>query len=109
MAKGVAVILFPEGPIALDADAVVWREVGDEIVVLEIATAVYLTLNGTARPLWLLLADGATRDDLAAALVAEYGIAFDRAAADVDDFLAALATRSLLRPSEAKAVLGAPG
>lgn len=102
-------IPFPEGRISLDADAVVWREVGDEIVVLEIATAVYLTLNGTARPLWLLLADGTTRDDLAAALVAEYGIAFDRAAADVDDLLRALAARSLLRASEPRAVLGAPG
>ena len=46
--------------------------------------------------LWRALADGTTRESLAAALAGEYGIAPERAAADTDAFLAALRERGLL-------------
>ena len=50
----------PEEKLQLKAEDVVWREVGDELVVLELSTSTYLTLNGTAKQIWERLASGAT-------------------------------------------------
>ncbi|HVC24871.1 MAG TPA: PqqD family protein [Acidimicrobiales bacterium] len=97
------------GRLELDTNAVVWREVDEEIIVLELSTAVYLTVNGSACPLWLRLTHGATADELASVLVEEYAITLERAAADVDAFLDALAARSLLRASESEARLDPAG
>ena len=80
----------------LNADEVVWREVGDELVVLELSSSTYLTLNGTAKQIWEGLADGATREALVEGLVARYGIGEDRARGDVDSFIAELSDRDLL-------------
>lgn len=81
---------------SLDATRAVWREVGDEVVVLDVSTATYLTLNGSARRLWKRLDAGASREDLVRELVGAYGIAAELAGADVDAFLASLHGRDLL-------------
>jgi hypothetical protein len=83
---------------ALKADEVVWREVGDELVVLELATSTYLTLNGTAKYLWLALADGATIDELVESLVGRYQITVEQARVDATSFLEALTARDLIDP-----------
>jgi hypothetical protein len=80
----------------LRIDDLAWREVGDELVILEVTTTSYLTLNGSARMLWDRLADGVTRSELTEALVERYGIATERADRDVDAFLKVLGQRSLL-------------
>lgn len=82
--------------LTLDADRAVWREIGDEVVILDVPTATYLNLNGTGRALWKRLDDGATPGELAAELVKTYGIPEDQAASDVESFLEALQERSLL-------------
>jgi hypothetical protein len=84
--------------VALKSDEVVWREVGDELVVLELATSTYLTLNGTAKYLWLTLSDGATLDELADSLVGRYRITDEQARTDATSFLEALTARGLIDP-----------
>ena len=79
------------------ASEVVWRVVGDELVVLELATSTCLTLNGTARTLWERLVEGATQDDLETSLLDHYGVTKDRARSDVESFLEALLARQLLQ------------
>lgn len=86
----------PDQRVILDADKVAWREVGDEVVVLVVSTSTYLALNGTAGVLWRRLDTGATPVELAAELVAVYGVDEAIAAADVEAFLAALQDRELL-------------
>lgn len=80
----------------LDPAAAVWRELEDEIIVLELSSSLYLTLNGSARELWLRLSDGATTDELSATLVATYGIDEEQAGADAVSFLEELIDRSLV-------------
>jgi hypothetical protein len=82
--------------LGLRIDDVAWREVGDEVVILEVATTTYLTLNGSARVLWKRLVDGVTRWELTEALVQRYGITTERADRDVEAFLGVLEQRSLL-------------
>ena len=55
-----------------------------------------LTLNDSGRMLWLRLADGCTREELARALVDEYEVDFEPALADVDEFLKTLVQANCL-------------
>jgi hypothetical protein len=86
----------------IDSNAAVWREVDGEVLVLELATAIYLTLNGSAWLLWNQLVDGATAADLAALLIKEYEIASELADTDVRTYLDGLLARSLLKVSACK-------
>jgi hypothetical protein len=89
-----------QGPMRLRVDQVAWRDVGDELIVLELATSTYLTLNGSAKQLWLGLVSGATAEELVGSLVAAYGISVDQAGADTESFLAALLERKLIEPDD---------
>jgi hypothetical protein len=80
----------------LDGDRAVWREVGEEVVVLDVETATYLSLNGSGGALWKRLDTGATPNELVAELVSAYGVPEARASKDVEDFLHVLRERSLL-------------
>lgn len=75
---------------------VTWREVGDEVVVLNAATGKYLTLNASAKELWEQLDAGTTRQAMVEGLVERHGIDRVRAEADVDAFVADIGGRGLL-------------
>jgi hypothetical protein len=80
----------------LRGEGVAWTDVDGEIVALDESAAVYLAANEAGGLLWRALAGGTTRDSLAAALAAEYGLDAARAQADTDAFLATLRDRGLL-------------
>ena len=80
----------------LKTDRIAWRQIGDEVVVLDLRSSRYLSANAAAGRLWHGLERGASRDELIADLVAEYHIAQETAAADVDEFLADCRARDLL-------------
>jgi hypothetical protein len=86
----------PEDRLQLKVDDVVWRVVGDELVVLELSTSTYLTLNGTAKLLWETIASETTFGHLTGVLIATYGIATDHAQRDAEAFVAELVSRGLL-------------
>jgi Coenzyme PQQ synthesis protein D (PqqD) len=73
-----------------------WREIDDEIVLLDGRQATYLSTNGSGTLLWRALADGATREQLVSLLVDAYAIDERRATADADEFVALLASKGLL-------------
>jgi coenzyme PQQ synthesis protein D (PqqD) len=77
-------------------DAVAWREVDGEVLVLGLDSSTYFSVNSTGGLLWKRLAAGTTRDDLVASLVTEFDVDRDRAAADVDAFLSHLGSSGLL-------------
>jgi len=73
-----------------------WQEVDGDLVVLDLRTSTYLTLNRAASQLWPMLVEGDTEADLAGKLVQEYGLPADRAQSDVQDFVANLRSNDLL-------------
>ncbi|HET9061440.1 MAG TPA: PqqD family protein [Acidimicrobiales bacterium] len=75
---------------------VVWREVGDEIVILDTRSSEYLSLNDSGAVLWARLSDGATEQDLRQELVSKFGIDEDLAERDVNEFLASLRRLDML-------------
>ena len=86
----------PDQALTLDGERAVWREIGEEVIILDVPTATYLNLNGSARALWKRLDAGATPVELADELVAKFGIPQEQAAHDVEGFLEALQEWSLL-------------
>lgn len=90
-----------ETRLRLRAEDVSWRDVGDEAVVLESSTGIYLTLNPSGRLLWQALERGATPGEMAGMLVEEYEIDEGRATQDVAEFLERLQARHLVEEERA--------
>jgi hypothetical protein len=82
--------------IRLDETRVAWREVDGEVVVIDVNTAEYLTMNGSGALLWAALAEGATEADLADRLLGAYEVSAEQADADVGAFLHTLRERGLV-------------
>lgn len=80
----------------LKVDDVVWREVEDELVILELSTSTYVTLNGSAKFLWETLTNGCTLDELVMSLIGRYSISTDQALSDIESFISALDERDLI-------------
>lgn len=80
----------------LREDAISWTDVDGEIVALDEGSAEYIAANAAGGLLWRALAEGASRDELAGLLSAEFDIGHERAGADTDAFLAELRARDLL-------------
>lgn len=76
--------------------ALTWHVVGSDVVVLDLEGSVYLKLNGSGRVLWERLAETASTEALVEALVDQYGIDDELAAADVHEFVGELRRRGLL-------------
>jgi len=73
-----------------------WQEVEGDMVVLDLRTSTYVTLNRAASQLWPMLVQGDTEANLAGKLVQQYGLPADRAHRDVQDFVANLRINDLL-------------
>jgi hypothetical protein len=80
----------------LRPDALVWREIDNELVAVDMASSTYLSANRSGALLWQMLASGTTHAELVKGLVDQFGIPPDRAASDVDAFLQGLEGRALL-------------
>ena len=83
----------------LSQDVLEWREVEGEIVGLDLAAREYVSINRTGAAIWPLLVEGATREELAEKLIAQFEIERAQAVTDADEFVAQLAERGLLTES----------
>lgn len=82
--------------VRLRDDAVVWREIDGETVVLDLGSSRYLSVNGTGTVLWPALVRGTTLAALADLLVSSFGIDEEQARVDVAAFLDVCRARDLL-------------
>ncbi len=89
-----------DGRVRLRSTALDWRIVGGEVVILDGSESRYLSVNETGATLWPLLADGATRAALIAALLGEFDVTEAQADTDVDAFIGSLRDLGLLEGSE---------
>jgi hypothetical protein len=78
-------------------DGVVWRELDGEIVLLDLRSSMYFTLNSTGKLLWDLLAQPSTTQVLVASIIDAYGVSDAQAASDVEAFVVALAEHDLVQ------------
>ena len=72
------------------------RLVGDETVLLDLASGVYFGLDGVGKRIWESIADGDRLGQAAEVIVAEYEVDETQAQADVLAFASDLVERGLL-------------
>ena len=81
-------------------DGVIWRIVGDEVIVMHLAPGQYFALRGVGGTIWQLLAEAPrSKDDLVRELSAQYEVGVDTLLADIERFLAALSGAALVTPT----------
>jgi hypothetical protein len=60
------------------------REVGDEVVILDLDTGIYYGLDCVGARIWNLLSSGRTLDEVCETILAEYEVERSRLESDVD-------------------------
>lgn len=80
----------------LRSEDVSWRQIEDDIVVLDLKSGTYLSINPTGVPLWLRLVQGATVHELAEVLQEEHELGADQAQNDACQFVVMLSRQGLL-------------
>ena len=85
-------------PLALAEETVIWREVDDQVIVLDRRTWNYLTMNESGAGLWKAIAAGATRAELIEHLCQTYEVDEQTAGRDVDAFVSRMQGHKMLRP-----------
>lgn len=87
----------PDRAVMVQRDDVLWRQLDDQVLVLDVPRSRYLRLNRSGSVLWQALTTPRTTADLVDVLVRTYDLDDQRARADVAAFLSALSERGLLQ------------
>jgi hypothetical protein len=74
----------------------IWRDADGEVLALDSDLRSYFSTNATGTLIWKALVDGASREDLVALLMAQFGVEADQAERDVDAFVGELAANGFL-------------
>ncbi|HWF15970.1 MAG TPA: PqqD family protein [Acidimicrobiales bacterium] len=90
-------------PIVARSDDLEARAVEDELVLLDLRTQTYLSLNRTGARLWPLMVEGTHRAALVEALCNRHDVSVEVAERDVDVLVAQLQEADLLLPAEGHA------
>ncbi|MHB8844964.1 MAG: PqqD family protein [Nitrospirota bacterium] len=76
-----------------------WRDVNNELVVLNLQSGEYFTFNDVGRLIWLSVNDGKPVGDITRLVVEQYATTEDKAQNDVTAFISNLLTEGLLIPN----------
>lgn len=84
----------------IDEKGMVWRRNGSEIIILNLASGHYYTLNETGQFIWEKVLEQQSPDAIAQCLCDEYEVDYEGALADVTECVRALAAESIIRFTE---------
>ena len=76
------------------------RTVGDETVILDLASGTYFGLDPVGARIWALMGGGATLAEICATMLEEYEVEREQLEADVLRLAAELAERRLVAPAQ---------
>ena len=82
------------------AEDIIWRRIGDEIVVIKDDGLSVHLLNKTAALIWEMCAETCEPDNIAAKLCERFAVSLDEARADVEDIMGKLEKNGLLKQCE---------
>ncbi len=78
-------------------ESIMSRPIAGEVVLLNLQSGVYYSLNGAGALIWTHIERGEPVDETVRALLDEYDVAPDVAARDVETFVQTLVEKGLLR------------
>jgi uncharacterized membrane protein YheB (UPF0754 family) len=79
------------------ADEVIFRVLGDEAVILNLATSRYFGLNSVGTRLWQLIAEHGSEEKVIQAFLAEYEVEEKQLRQDLDDLIQQLRQKGLVQ------------
>jgi len=78
-------------------DDVIWRDLSDEVVILNLATGVYFGLDGAGEQMWHQLVEQPSLEKALESLNKQFDVEPDQLRRDVEDLLNQLAEKGLVR------------
>jgi coenzyme PQQ synthesis protein D (PqqD) len=78
------------------ADTVSWRRVEDEVVILNLTTSAYFSLNQSGALIWERLGEGAELDAVQSAMCEKFSVAPEAAREDLEKLVALLLAKKLI-------------
>ena len=78
------------------ADNVVWREVGAEVVILDLTSNNYFGLNSIGSRVWHLIAQNRPIDEIVTTLLGEFDVGAEQLQADIQELIEQLESKGLL-------------
>jgi hypothetical protein len=78
-------------------EQVMARQVGEETVILDLASGTYFGLDAVGARIWQLASEGRTLEEVCAVLVEEYDVGAQQLERDVDELANELAAHGLVR------------
>jgi hypothetical protein len=78
------------------ADNVVWREVGSEVVILDLTNSNYFGLNSVGSRVWRLIAEHRSIDEILTTLLNEFDVHAEQLQADIQELIEQLESKGLL-------------
>lgn len=85
----------------IDKENISWRLVEGEMIILNVETGDYFTLEGTGALIWEGIAQGKTEAQIVSHLISTYAVNETVARADVSDFIKQLIKSNLISIKEA--------
>ena len=76
---------------------VVGRDLGDEVVLVNLRTNRIFALNPTGARFWQLLVEGISREEIEATLLREYDLSKDAVAGEIDRLVGELEREGIVR------------
>ena len=76
---------------------VVFRRVGDEVVLVHLRTNRIFALSPTGARFWELLSDGSSRREIEERLLDEYEVSWQEVSAEIDSLVSALRAEGLVQ------------
>jgi len=78
-------------------DGVIWRDVGGDVVILNVEAGVYFGIDGSGSQMWRELAEHGSVEKTLASLQQQVDVAPDELKRDLDDLLAKLVQKGLVQ------------
>ncbi len=74
-----------------------WRDVNDEVVVLNVKSGEYFTFNDVGRFVWKAISSGKNVDESVRMVVDEYDVEPEKAASEIRDFIRNIVAQKMLK------------
>jgi hypothetical protein len=76
-----------------------WRDLNNELVILNLDSGEYFTFNDIGRVIWLSINDGKDVEGISKIIIEEYSVSRDEALSDIHMFISGLVSEGLLEPA----------
>ena len=82
------------------SENVVWRDLDGEIVILNLTSGVYFSVDGVGAPVWTLVSEQVTNDEIVGKLISEFDVEETCLRNDMEALFQELASQGLIENSE---------